>query len=158
MNTKPIPIIITLSAASVSCLISILQGVDFPTFLVRLLLTVLFFYLIGIVAGILLYNAFPPPPKEEAVEGENADEAEGDAGSGDTDGEESQEDASPADGEGEETAPEDGDAGTDESGSDEAGASDTVTGDTDLPEEPETLENIEAEEAAMPPEEEEPAA
>ena len=65
MNTKPIPIIITLLAAGVSCAISFLQGVEFSTFLVRLLLTVLFFYLIGIVVGILMYNAFPPSPKEE---------------------------------------------------------------------------------------------
>ncbi len=58
MNTKSIPIIITLSAAGISCVISILEGVDFPTFLVRLLLTVLFFYIIGIIVGIILFNAF----------------------------------------------------------------------------------------------------
>ncbi|MBR1628093.1 MAG: hypothetical protein IJ679_02355 [Lachnospiraceae bacterium] len=63
MNTKPIPIILTLSAAGVSCFISVLQEVAFPTFVLRLLLTVVFFYIVGIVVGILLFNAFPPPAK-----------------------------------------------------------------------------------------------
>lgn len=61
MNTKPIPIIMALSAALVSCLISISQGVDFATFLARLILSVFLFYFVGIVVGIFLLNAFGPP-------------------------------------------------------------------------------------------------
>lgn len=61
MNTKPIPIIMSLAAAFVSCLISISQKVDFTTFLARLLLSIFLFYFVGIVVGIFLLNAFGPP-------------------------------------------------------------------------------------------------
>lgn len=56
-------------------MISILEGVDFPTFLVRLLLTVLFFYIIGIVVGIILYNAFPV--EDSAAQEEQSEEGAG---------------------------------------------------------------------------------
>ena len=40
MNTKPIPIIITLAAAFLSCVESIFQRVDFSVFVTRLLIDV----------------------------------------------------------------------------------------------------------------------
>lgn len=64
MNTKPIPIIMSLAAALVSCIISISQGVDFATFLARLFLSVFLFYFVGIVVGVFLLNAFGPPRPE----------------------------------------------------------------------------------------------
>ena len=37
VNTKPVPIVITLAAAFISCVVSILQNVDFSIFVARLL-------------------------------------------------------------------------------------------------------------------------
>ena len=60
MNTKPIPIIVTLMAAGVSCVISVIQGVDFTTFLVRLICVIIIFYIVGIAVGIILLQSFSP--------------------------------------------------------------------------------------------------
>ena len=43
MNTRPIPIIITLAAAFISCLMSIFQRKDFSVFVYRLLIVVVVF-------------------------------------------------------------------------------------------------------------------
>ena len=68
MNTKPIPIIITLAGSGINAVISILQGVDFATFVLRLLISVCVFYTVGIVVGVLCIQAFGVPKKPEKGE------------------------------------------------------------------------------------------
>ncbi len=58
MNTKPIPIIITLAAAFISCVVSILQRVEFSVFVTRLLIVVLIFLFMGTVIKIVLDYSF----------------------------------------------------------------------------------------------------
>lgn len=58
MNTKPIPVIITLAAAFISCVISIYQHVEFGIFVKRLTLVVLIFLFMGTVIKILLDYSF----------------------------------------------------------------------------------------------------
>jgi hypothetical protein len=58
MNTKPIPIIITLVAALISCVISIMQHADFSVFVTRLLVVVLIFLFMGTVIKIILDYSF----------------------------------------------------------------------------------------------------
>ncbi len=71
MNTKPIPIIITLAAAFISCVISILQRVEFSIFVTRLLFVVLIFLTMGTIIKIVLDYAFrtlEPPPSLDGDE------------------------------------------------------------------------------------------
>ncbi len=69
MNTKPIPIIITLAAAFLSCVVSIFQRVDFSVFVTRLLIVVIVFMFLGTIIKIVLDYAFrtlePPPALDE---------------------------------------------------------------------------------------------
>ena len=69
MNTKPIPIIITLAAAFISCVMSIFQRVDFSVFVARLLIVVCVFLFLGTLIKIVLDYAFrtlePPPALDE---------------------------------------------------------------------------------------------
>ncbi|MBR5637563.1 MAG: hypothetical protein IKW81_11600 [Pseudobutyrivibrio sp.] len=58
MNTKPIPIIITLAAAFLSCVISIVQRVEFAVFVSRLLVVVIIFLCMGTVIKMILDYAF----------------------------------------------------------------------------------------------------
>ncbi len=69
VNTKPVPIVITLAAAFISCVVSILQNVDFSIFVARLLVVVLIFMFMGTVIKIILDYSFktlePPVPIDE---------------------------------------------------------------------------------------------
>lgn len=67
LKTRPLPIIITLIAAGLSCVLSIIQGKDFSTFFVRLLVSVLVFSFLGSLVKILLDFIFNRKPKEEEV-------------------------------------------------------------------------------------------
>lgn len=58
MNTKPIPIIITLSAALISCVVSIIQRVEFSVFVSRLLIVVLVFLVMGTIIKMILDYSF----------------------------------------------------------------------------------------------------
>lgn len=58
INTKPVPIVITLAAAFISCIVSILQRVDFSIFVARLLVVVLIFMFMGTVIKIILDYSF----------------------------------------------------------------------------------------------------
>ena len=58
INTKPVPVVITLAAAFISCVVSILQGVDFSIFVARLLVVVLIFMFMGTVIKIILDYSF----------------------------------------------------------------------------------------------------
>ena len=68
MNTKPVPIIIVLTASAVACVISILQRVEFGVFFYRLLITVLVFAVIGVVAKMALDAVFSPKARAEDME------------------------------------------------------------------------------------------
>ncbi|SDB10985.1 hypothetical protein SAMN02910298_00543 [Pseudobutyrivibrio sp. YE44] len=79
MNTKPIPIIITLAAAFISCVMSIVQDVDFSVFVGRLVVVVLIFMFLGTVIKLILDYAFRTlepvsidgePSEEDAMEDE----------------------------------------------------------------------------------------
>ncbi len=71
MNTKPIPIIITLAAAFISCVVSILQKVEFAVFVRRLFLVVVIFLFMGTIIKIILDYSFrtlePQTPLDEAI-------------------------------------------------------------------------------------------
>jgi len=58
MKTKPIPIIICLLASGISCLISIMQGVKFTTFVFRFVVTALIFYFFGILIRVVIDRSF----------------------------------------------------------------------------------------------------
>lgn len=86
VNTRPLPAIIVLSAALISCAFSLLQGVEFRIFVGRLFFSVLIFGFIGIVVRVILDRYFfnrdskeeeENPDKKEEGEGEGASSGEG---------------------------------------------------------------------------------
>ncbi len=72
MNTKQVPILITLLGALVACVLTVLQGVEFSVFFFRFLIAVLVFGVIGTAVKILLDVEFNPKP-EEVMEGEEGE-------------------------------------------------------------------------------------
>ncbi|MBP5596813.1 hypothetical protein [Pseudobutyrivibrio sp.] len=82
INTKPVPIIITLAAAFISCVISIAQKVEFSEFVKRLAIVVAIFLVMGTIIKMILDYAFktlePITPIDEDVSGVGTtiDEAE----------------------------------------------------------------------------------
>ena len=82
INTKPVPIIITLAAAFISCVISIAQKVEFSEFVKRLAIVVAIFLVLGTIIKMILDYAFktlePITPIDEDVSGVGTtiDEAE----------------------------------------------------------------------------------
>lgn len=71
INTKPVPIIITLAAAFISCVISISQKVEFSEFVKRLAIVVVIFLVMGTIIKMILDYAFktmePITPIDEEV-------------------------------------------------------------------------------------------
>lgn len=78
VNTRPLPAIIVLSAALISCAFSLVQGVEFRIFVGRLLFSVVIFGLIGVFVRVILDRFFfnrnsneeETPETEEQNEGE----------------------------------------------------------------------------------------
>ena len=72
MNTKPVPVIITLSAALLSCVVSIIQRVEFSVFVSRLLVVVLIFLVMGTIIKMILDYSFktlePAVPLDEEMD------------------------------------------------------------------------------------------
>lgn len=68
MNTKPIPAIITLLAAGISCLASVIQGVEFSVFTVRLLVSVICFLVIGSVIRFIADKSLQTLEEESETE------------------------------------------------------------------------------------------
>ena len=58
MKTKPIPIIITLAAAFISCVISIMQKATFSVFISRLAIVVAIFLVMGTIIKLVLDYSF----------------------------------------------------------------------------------------------------
>lgn len=79
MNFKPIPIMITLAAAFISCVVSICQRVDFSVFVLRFAVTVAIFLVLGTIARILLESAFKVMEEETPIDAESPEESEEDA-------------------------------------------------------------------------------
>ena len=77
INTKPIPIIITLAAAFISCVVSILQRVEFSVFVARLLVVVLIFMFMGTVIKLILDYSFRTLEPAEPLDGAEASEITG---------------------------------------------------------------------------------
>jgi len=85
MNTKPIPIIITLAAAFISCVVSIVQRAGFSVFLSRLVIVVAVFLVMGTIIKMVLDYSFktlePPASIDDQLEdivpdGENIGQTE----------------------------------------------------------------------------------
>jgi hypothetical protein len=73
MNTKPIPIIITLIAALVSCVASIIQNVSFTIFTTRLLWAVIIFGVIGSIVKVILDKSLNVMEEETDEENEESE-------------------------------------------------------------------------------------
>lgn len=71
MNTKPIPIIITLLAAGITCLVSAIQRVPFGIYTKRLFIAVVCFALIGTVIKVILDRSFSVMEEEDQDNDEN---------------------------------------------------------------------------------------
>ena len=76
MNTRQIPIFVTLLGAAVACLISVLQGVEFSIFFFRFLISVLVFCVLGTAVKMFIDSGFK---EEAALEAAEADAAAGSA-------------------------------------------------------------------------------
>ena len=88
MNTKPVPVIITLAAAFISCVVSIFQRVEFSVFVTRLLIVVLVFMFMGTVIKLVLDYSFRTLEPTEPIDSDAPDTSELDE-----EGEESEEDS-----------------------------------------------------------------
>lgn len=73
MNTKPIPIIITLIAALVSCVASIIQHVSFTVFTTRLLWAVIIFGVMGSIVKVVLDKSLNVMEEETDEENEESE-------------------------------------------------------------------------------------
>lgn len=79
MNTKPIPVIITLIAAGISCVASLIQNVGLHIFTVRLLVTVICFYIIGSIVRVAFdrgLKTMDETKDEETSESENEEDVD----------------------------------------------------------------------------------
>lgn len=74
MKTKTIPIIITLSAASISCLFSLIGHADMRIFVLRLLVSVLLFYVIGCFVKFFVDKIFDKQKDEDEEQAASNDE------------------------------------------------------------------------------------
>ena len=72
MKTKPIPIIITLAAAFISCVISIMQKAAFSVFISRLAIVVAIFLVMGTIIKLVLDYSFktlePPVSIDDQID------------------------------------------------------------------------------------------
>lgn len=80
MNRKSLPIIITLIAALISCVSSILIGVSFNEFVKRFAITVVIFYILGSIIKVAIDIGFKVDEEEtakmedEQAEGEDSED------------------------------------------------------------------------------------
>ena len=74
MKTKQVPAIVMLTAGFVTCVISIMQHMEFGRFLKILLLVLICFYILGCVAKVILDKNFAPMQEEEQEQTEEGEE------------------------------------------------------------------------------------
>ncbi|MDD6551287.1 MAG: hypothetical protein PUF16_05850 [Lachnospiraceae bacterium] len=89
-NTRPVPILITLTAAGISCVVSIMKQLSFADFVLRLLITVIIFGILGCLVRVFLDMGFKVDKKEEEKKASEAEDEE--AGESEDDSEEKSED------------------------------------------------------------------
>ena len=89
-NTRPVPILITLAAAGISCVVSIMKQLSFADFVLRLLITVIIFGILGCLVRVFLDMGFKVDKKEEEKKASEAEDEE--AGESEDDSEEKSED------------------------------------------------------------------
>ena len=68
-NTKTVPVIITLAAAFITCVVSIVQKVEFSKFVSRLLIVVVIFLVLGTIIKMILdysFKTLEPPVSIDA--------------------------------------------------------------------------------------------
>jgi nucleosome binding factor SPN SPT16 subunit len=73
-NTRPIPILVTLAAAGISSVVSILKDVSFGRFVINLLITVIIFGIFGSLVRVFLDMGFNIDKKEEEQKNQESDE------------------------------------------------------------------------------------
>lgn len=80
MNTKQVPVVITLVAGFVTCILGFTMHMESARFVRTLVIVLVSFYIFGCVAKLVLDKNFKEEPEEEATEeaGEesNSEEAE----------------------------------------------------------------------------------
>lgn len=80
MNTKPIPALLALFAGFVTCVMSFMQQVDIVIFAKRFVIVCIIFFIIGMIARILIEMNFKdilyPAPEEEPVNEESIENIE----------------------------------------------------------------------------------
>lgn len=80
MNTKPIPALLALFAGFVTCVMSFVQHVDIVIFAKRFVIVCIIFFIIGMIARILIELNFKdilyPAPEEESVNEESIENIE----------------------------------------------------------------------------------
>lgn len=80
MNTKPIPALLALFAGFVTCVMSFAQHVDIVVFAKRFVIVCVIFFIIGMIARILIELNFKdiinPEPSEEPVDEESIENIE----------------------------------------------------------------------------------
>lgn len=80
MNTKPIPALLALFAGFVTCVMSFVQHVDIVIFAKRFVIVCIIFFIIGMIARILIELNFKdilyPAPEEEPVNEESIENIE----------------------------------------------------------------------------------
>lgn len=80
MNTKPIPALLALIAGFVTCIMSFVQHVDIVVFAKRFIIVCVIFFIIGMIARMLIELNFKdilyPEPQEEAVSDDSIENIE----------------------------------------------------------------------------------
>lgn len=78
MNTKQVPVIITLVAGFVTCILGFTMHMSSARFVRTLVIVLVSFYLLGCIAKLVLDKNFKEEPEEEATEeaGEESDSEE----------------------------------------------------------------------------------
>lgn len=93
VNTRPLPAIIVLSAALISCAFSLFQGVEFRIFVGRLFLSVVIFGLIGVFVRVILDRYFFNRSSKEEETPETEEQGEGEEGASQEDSGENEEES-----------------------------------------------------------------
>lgn len=93
MKTKQVPIIITLLAGFITCIIGIAMHMETGRFVKTWGIVLLSFYILGCIAKLVLDKNFKVEEETEGSEGEAAEEGEAEAGEEEAAGQEAEEES-----------------------------------------------------------------
>ncbi len=81
MKTKQVPVIITLVAGLITCILGFTMHMETAKFVQTLVIILVSFYILGCIAKLVLDKNFKEEPEEEATEeaGEESDTEEGES-------------------------------------------------------------------------------